>query len=84
MKISGRAILLDGNELAHAIDVYLLAHGVEIDGPRTVEVKVPGHPLTIAGKVSVSVYVDPDGSAVHEGQLVIAPPHTVPPMRGAG
>ena len=65
MKIS------DGNELAHTIDVYLLAQDVVIDGPRTISIVTAGGPLTIAEKVSVSVYVDPDGRVIHDGQLVI-------------
>jgi hypothetical protein len=71
MKISGRTIELDGNELAHAVDVYLLAQHVEIDGPRTIHVATAGAPRTIAGEVSVYVYVDPDGRVIHKGQLVI-------------
>lgn len=71
MKISGRTIELDGNELALAVDVYLLAQNVAIDGPRTINIATAGGPRTIAEKVSVSVYVDPDGRVIHDGQLVI-------------
>ena len=70
MKISGRTIELDGNELALAIDVYLLAQNVVIDGPRTICIVTAGGPRTIAGKVSVSVCVDPDGHVIHDGQYV--------------
>ena len=61
MKVSGRTIELDGNELAHAIDVYLLAQ----------DVVTAGGPPTMAGKISVFMYVDPDGRVIHDGQLVI-------------
>lgn len=71
MKISGRVIELDGDELAHAVDVYLLAQGVVVDGPRTVTVATGGGRRRIARSVSVSVYVDPSGRVVAGGQLVI-------------
>lgn len=71
MKILGRTIELNGNELARAIDVYLLAQNVVIDGPRTIRIATAGGPCTIAGKVSVSVYMDPAGRVIHDGQLVI-------------
>ena len=71
MKISGRTIELDGDELAHAIDIYLFAQNVVIDGPRTIRIATAGAPRTIVGKVSAFVYVDPSGRAIHDGQLVI-------------
>lgn len=70
MKISGRTIELDGDELARAVDVYLLAQGVVVDGPRTVSVAIAGGPQTIARSVSVSVCVDPSGRVIHGGRLV--------------
>ena len=71
MKISDRTIELDGNELALAVDVYLLAHDVVIDGARTIRLATAGGLRTVAGKFSVFVHVDPDGRAIHDGQLVI-------------
>lgn len=56
----GVDIHLDGDEVATAILAYLTAHGVHIDGPRTVKVNSE---LCQAGKV----YVDPSGFAVHNG-----------------
>ena len=57
---AGTDIELDGNELAHAIDVYLAAHDVVVTGPRTVRVLVGGMSV-IAREVAISVYVDPSG-----------------------
>jgi hypothetical protein len=50
----GVEINLSGNELATAIDAYLVAHGIIIVGPRTIRVN---------GEMceSSSIYVDPSG-----------------------
>lgn len=56
----GVQIDLTGNEVAMAIHSYLVAHGVHIDGPRTV--KINGE-LCCDGYV----YVDPSGSVYHDG-----------------
>lgn len=52
----GVSITLSGNELAKAIDAYLLAHGYEVSGPRT---------ITVNGEMCdrAEVYVDSAGSA---------------------
>ncbi len=71
MKISGCTIELDGNELARAVDVHLLAKGVVIDGPRTILIATAGGPQTIVEEVAVYVYIDPDGRVIHDGRLVI-------------
>lgn len=56
----GVMIELSGDEIAIAVDAYLVAHGVSVSGPRTVRVKGTqiddGH-----------VYVDPCGSVVVHG-----------------
>lgn len=57
----GVEIELTGNEVATAIDAYLVAHGVHIAGPRTV--RVNGE-LCDGGEV----YVDPSGFAIFEGE----------------
>jgi hypothetical protein len=50
----GVDIVLDSDEVATAIDAYLVAHSVHIAGPRT---------ITIGGKLCkpCKVYVDPSG-----------------------
>ncbi len=53
----GVSIQLDGNEIATAIDAYLVAHGVHVSGPRTI--RVNGE-LCETG----SVYVDPSGFVI--------------------
>ncbi len=57
----GVSIDLTGDEVAQAIDTYLVAHGVHVRGPRTVTVN---DALCEAGQV----YVDPSGFVVHEGE----------------
>jgi len=53
----GVSIELSGDEVATAIDAWLVAHGVRVDGPRTV---------TVNGALCQSghVYVDPSGFVV--------------------
>lgn len=53
----GVSVNLDGDELATAIDAYLVAHGVHVSGPRTV--KVNGELCDNA-----TIYVDPSGFVV--------------------
>lgn len=61
----GVVIRLDGNEVATAIDAYLVAHGVVVDGPRTV--RVNGELCTGGGQI----YVDPGGFVITpEGKKV--------------
>lgn len=58
MKINGNNIILDGDEVATAIDAYLTAHSICVDGPRT---------IIIAGRTptpAARVYVDPSGRIV--------------------
>ncbi len=56
----GVLILLSGDEVAKAIDAYLVAHGIDVNGPRTV---------TVNGSLceSGSVYVDPSGAVYANG-----------------
>ncbi len=56
----GVLIELDGNELAVAIDAYLVAHRIHVNGPRT---------TTVNGALCAhaSVYVDPSGFAMVDG-----------------
>lgn len=56
----GVEINLTGNEVATAIDAYLVAHGVHVNGPRTI--RVNGE-LCEKGEI----YVDPSGFAVDNG-----------------
>ena len=57
----GVDIELTGNEVATAIDAYLVAHGVIVRGPRTI--RVNGE-LCERG----SVYVDPSGKVIDNGE----------------
>ena len=53
----GVSINLDGNEVATAIDAWLVANGVTVSGPRTITVNGE---LCKIGKV----YVDPSGFVI--------------------
>ena len=57
----GIEIKLTGNEVAIAIDAYLVAHGVYVSGPRTITVNGD---LCERGRV----YVDPSGFVVTSGK----------------
>lgn len=58
---TGVSIHLNGNEVATAIDAYLVAQGVAVRGPRTIRVNDElcehGH-----------IYVDPSGFVVTDGK----------------
>ncbi|MEL6237033.1 MAG: hypothetical protein AAFO57_00190 [Pseudomonadota bacterium] len=56
----GVSIELTGDEVATAIYAYLVAHGIHVQGARTVTVNGE---LCSYGRV----YVDPEGSVVAEG-----------------
>lgn len=56
----GVLLTLDGDELAEAVDAYLVAKGVLASGPRTV--RVNGGPCE-----SARVYVDPSGRVLVGG-----------------
>ena len=64
----GTHIELDGNELAHAIDSYLYARNVVINGPRTITVSTNEGDSGLCG--GAHVYVDPSGRALVEGDEV--------------
>jgi hypothetical protein len=57
----GVSIELTGDEVATAIDAYLVAHGIHVDGPRT---------ITVNGKLcrEGNVYVDPSGFVIADGE----------------
>lgn len=57
----GIEINLSGDEVAVAIDAYLVAHGVNVFGART---------ITVNGELCElgNIYVDPSGFVMHEGQ----------------
>ena len=59
----GVAINLTGDEVAVAIDAYLVAHGVYVSGPRTVTVNGD---LCDMGRV----YVDPSGFVIVDGEKI--------------
>lgn len=57
----GVSIDLDGGEIATAIMAYLVAHGVHVDGPRTITVN--------GGLCEIGeVYVDPSGFVIYDGE----------------
>jgi hypothetical protein len=68
MNITGHTIILDGNELALAIDAYLVAHKVYVSGPRTIRIVVDGD-KHIARDVEADIYVDPRGRLIVDGAL---------------
>ncbi len=57
----GVSIELDGNEVATAIDAYLVSHNIYVSGPRT---------ITVNGELCEDghVYVDPSGFVVSDGR----------------
>lgn len=57
---SGVSIKLTGDEVATAIDAWLVALGVHVNGPRT---------ITVNDKLCESghVYVDPSGFVINDG-----------------
>lgn len=59
----GVSIELTGNEVATAIDAWLVAHGVHVSGSRTIRVN---------GELCKSgcVYVDPSGFVIDDGVKV--------------
>ena len=57
---TGVDILLTGDEVATAIDAWLVAHNVHVDGPRTIRVNSE---LIESGKI----YVDPQGFVISDG-----------------
>lgn len=60
----GVNVELTGDEVATAIDAYLVAHGVHVSGPRTV---------TVNGELCKSglVYVDPSGFVIDKGKKTL-------------
>ena len=56
----GVVVELSGDEIATAIDAWLVAHGIHVDGPRTV---------TVNGALCKhgQVYVDPSGFVISAG-----------------
>lgn len=57
----GVEINLSGDEVAKAIDAYLVAHGIYVDGPRT---------ITVNGELCEEgeIYVDPSGNVIADGE----------------
>lgn len=64
----GTHVVLDGNELAHAIASYLYAIGVYIDGSRTITIETQDGETGLCG--GARVYVDLSGRVLHEGEEV--------------
>lgn len=57
----GVSVEITGDEVATAIDAWLVAHCVHVDGPRTV---------TVNGELCVTghIYVDPSGFVIADGE----------------
>lgn len=70
----GVSIDLTGNEVATAIDAFLVAHGVHVRGARTITVNgvlcEVGH-----------IYVDPSGFVVADGRRFSGSGQTKPPLQ---
>ena len=62
-KALGVDIHLSGDEVATAIDAYLVSHSIHVNGPRTITVNGQ---LCEVGKV----YVDPSGQVIAEGERI--------------
>lgn len=64
----GVAIEMTGDEVAIAIMTYLVAHGIHVDGARTV---------TVNGELCETgqVYVDPSGSVISGGKRFVGRGH---------
>lgn len=58
---TGVEVVLTGDEVATAIDAFLVAHGIYVSGPRTIRVNSE---LCEVG----SIYVDPSGFVVSGGK----------------
>lgn len=58
----GVEITLTGDEVATAIDAYLVSHGIIIRGPRTISINGE-----ICTDFNSSIYVDPSGFVVNNG-----------------
>jgi hypothetical protein len=59
----GVDIELSGDEVAIAIDAYLVAHGIHVSGARTI--KVNGGLCKFG-----NVYVDPSGFVIYDGEKI--------------
>lgn len=57
----GVDVSLTGDEVATAIDAFLVAHGIHVSGPRTI--RVNGELCQVG-----SIYVDPSGFVVSDGK----------------
>lgn len=58
---TGVDIILTGNEVATAIDSYLVSHNIHVDGARTITVN---NELCKEGRI----YVDPSGFVISKGK----------------
>ena len=63
-KPKGTVIELSGDEIATAIDAYLVAHNVYVSGPRTISINCE---RIRAGRV----YVDPSGYVIKDGDKLV-------------
>jgi len=64
----GTNIVLDGTELAHAIDAYLYVLGISVQGPRTITITTKDGESGLCG--AARIYVDPSGRVVRNGDEV--------------
>ncbi len=64
MKIVGNEVRLSGDEVATAIDAYLVARRICVDGARTITVSGHSYPEATGLLQGAKVYVDPSGRLV--------------------
>lgn len=58
----GVSVEMTGDEVAKAIDAYLVAHGISVKGPRTIRLNG-----TLCTHMDMSMHVDPSGSVIADG-----------------
>ncbi len=65
----GVDIHLSADEVATAIDAYIVAHGAHVVGPRTVLIKHLAGDIVESGMAGITgrVHVDPSGKVFHDG-----------------
>lgn len=60
-----KVVVLSGDEVAQAIDAYLVAHGISVVGPRTIEISVEDCGMSYVGLTQgARVSANPPGKIV--------------------
>lgn len=72
MIITDHEIMLDGDEIASAIDLYISANGICVSGPRTISIyTAKSTTAVVAGDSRARVYVDPSGRIFNNGRAPV-------------